>query len=104
MPPQAGDVGSVGRGAVLRDDGLQVRTLPPEVVDGTCRAVAPAAVPPVPVGPGDRLRGPSTGSSIPPKHSASALTDPGLPRSFRNRIVPTPVIEVNTGCGKGRRL
>ena len=57
VPPQAGDVGSVGREAVLQDDGLQVRMLPPEVVDGPRRGVAPAVVSPVPVGPGDRLRG-----------------------------------------------
>ncbi len=57
VPPQAGDAGSVGGGAVLRDDGLQAPTLPPEAVDGTRRGVAPAAVPPVPAGPGDRLRG-----------------------------------------------
>ncbi len=57
VPPQAGDAGPVGGGAVLRDDGLQAPTLPPEAVDGPRRGVAPAAVPPVPAGPGDRLRG-----------------------------------------------
>ncbi len=39
-------------------------------------------------------RRPSTGSSTAPEHSAGAPTGPGLPGSFRNRIVPTPVSEV----------
>ncbi len=88
MPPQAGDVKSVGRGTVLQDDGYVSGNIPNVGMRWPLRL----------------NRHPSTGPAIPPKHSASALADPGLPGSFRNRIVPTPVSEVKADCGNGRRL